>query len=96
MNQPPAKRFEVRVEEGPGHGGLYELEKTTYHHIIDTRTQEIAMTFEGEMSASLSTSNAQWEDYSYGGVSAVTITPDESAVIVKYYGGKEEIVPLPH
>ena len=95
MSQPAARRFEVKVEEGPGHGDLYELEQTIYYHVIDIHTQEIVMTFECEMSASLSKSTGQWEDFQYGGVREVTITPDEQSALVKYYGGKEETVPLP-
>ena len=95
MSQQPARRFEVKVEEGAGHGDLYELEQTFYYRVIDTRTQEVVMTFEGEMSASLSRSTAQWEDFQYGGVCGVTIAPDERSALVKYYGGQEETVPLP-
>ena len=95
MSQQASPRFIVQVKEGGGHGGLYELEETTYFYVIDTRTQEIVLTFEGEMSASLSTSTGQWDDYSFGGVRAVTITPDEQFAIVQYFGGKEERVPLP-
>ena len=95
MNQQPTQRFVVKVEEGGGHGDLYELEQTTYYHVIDTRSQEIVLTFEGELSASLSKSNGQWEDYAYSGVCEVTIAPDEQTVRVKYYSGQEETVPLP-
>ena len=95
MSQQPARRFEVQVEEGGGHGDLYELEKTTYYHVIDTRTQEIVLTFEGEKSTSLSRSTGQWDDFQYGGVREVTVALDEQSVLVKYYSGREESVPLP-
>lgn len=91
----PTNRFVVKVEEGGSRGGLYELEQMTYHHVIDTRSGKIVMTFEGEMSASLSKSNGQWDDYSYSGVRDVTIAPDERSARLKYYGGREETVPLP-
>jgi hypothetical protein len=35
-----------------------------------------------------------WEDYRLSGVREVSIAPDEQAVIVKYYDGSEETVPL--
>jgi hypothetical protein len=95
MSQQPARRFEVLVEEGASHGDLYELEQTTYYRVMDTRSQEIILTFEGEMSASLSRSNAQWEDFQYGGVCQVSIAPDERSVLVNYYGGREETVLIP-
>ena len=95
MSEQLNTRFVVKVEEGGGHGGLYELEETTYYHVIDTRTQEIVLTFESEMSASLSKSTGQWEYYLYVGVCEVTIAPDEQTVHVKYYGGREETVSLP-
>ena len=93
MSQPPATRYEVQVEEGAGHGDLYELEQTTYYRVIDTRSQSVVLTFEGELSASFS--GGQWTDYAYGGVCEVSVAPDEQAVRVKYYGGREETVPLP-
>ncbi len=95
MSQQPSPCFIVQIKKGGGHGGLYELEETTYFHVIDTRTQEVVLTFEGEMSASLSTSTGQWDDYAYGGVRAVSIAPDEQFAIVQYFGGREERVPLP-
>lgn len=95
MNGQPEKRFNVVIEEGHPHGGLYELEQTTYYHVIDTRTEEVVMTFRGEMEASLSTSTGQWDDYHFYGVSEVTITSDETAVKVQYYDGREEILALP-
>ena len=93
MDQQPTVRFEVQIEKGPPHGDLYELEQTTYFRVIDTLSQEVVLTFEAEMSASLSA--AQWSDHQYGGVCDVTIAPDEQSVRVKYYGGREEMVPLP-
>lgn len=95
MSQPPARQFIVRVEDGPDHGDLYELEKTTYHHVVDVATQKTVMTFEGRLSASLSRSTGQWEDYQYGGVCEVIIAPDAAVVVVKYYSGQEETAPLP-
>lgn len=85
----------MQVEEGHAHGGLYELEQTTYYRVVDTRSKEVAMTFQGEMSASLSTSNGTWDDYHYWGVCEVTISPDGQSVRVKYYSGREETAPLP-
>ena len=95
MNPQPTQRFEVVVEEGSGHGGLYELEQTTYYRVMDTQSQEVLLTFAGTMSASLSRTNGQWDDYNYSGVCAVTIAPDQQSVSIKYYEGREETVPLP-
>ncbi len=95
MSQQSTSRFAVQVEEGGGHGDLYELEKTTYYRVVDTRTQEVVLTFEGEMSASLSRSTGQWDDFVYSGACDVTIASDEQSVRVRYYDGREETVPLP-
>jgi len=88
-------RFEVRVEEGSPRGDLYELEQTTHHQVIDTRTQEVVLTFQGEMEASLSTTTGMWENYRFSGVREVTIAPDEGSVVVQYFDGREEKVCLP-
>ena len=88
------RRFEVVVEEGPPHGGLYELEQTTYCRVVDRQSGQVVMTFECQVEASLSTTTGMWEDYRLSGVSEVSIAPDEQAVVVKYYDGREETVPL--
>ncbi len=88
-------RFEVVVKEGSPRGGLYELEQVTYYHVVDRRSNQIVMTFRGEMEASLSTSSGLWDDYHFSGVSEVTIAPDERSIIVKHHDGREESVPLP-
>ncbi len=90
-----ADRFEVVVEEGVPHGGLYELEQTTYYKVVDRHSRQVVMTLEGQMEASLSTTTGVWEDYRLSGVYAVSIAPDGQSVIVKYCEGSEEIVPLP-
>ena len=95
MSEQGAPRFRVQVVEGAGHGDLYELEQSTYFHVVDTRTEQIVLTFEGSMSASMSRSTGQWDDYTYGGVRQVTIAPDQGSVRVMYYGEHEETVPLP-
>jgi len=95
MEERKSGRFEVVVKEGPPRGDLYELEQATYYHVVDRRSNEIIMTFRGEMEASLSTSSGLWDDYRFYGVSGVTIAPDEGSVIVKYHDGREETVSLP-
>ncbi|MCP4541419.1 MAG: hypothetical protein GY832_30180 [Chloroflexi bacterium] len=95
MSEQPKSRFEVVVKEGPPHGDLYELEQTTYYQVVDMRSKEVVMTFQGEMEASLSTSSGSWDDHHFSGVREVIIAPDEQSVIVKYYDDREEIVPLP-
>jgi hypothetical protein len=93
--EPRMGRFELLVQEGAPHGGLYELEQTTYYRVVDRRSDEVVMTFEGEMEASLSTTTGMWDDYCFSGVREVLIASDEQSVIVRYFDGREEIVPLP-
>jgi hypothetical protein len=88
-------RFELLVEVGSPHGGLYELEQTTYYRVVDRRSDEVVMTFEGEMEASLSTTTGMWDETRFSGVREVLLAPDEQSVIVQYHDGREEIVPLP-
>jgi hypothetical protein len=94
MAEEPTGRFEVVVERGSPHGDLYELEQTTYYHVVDRHSDEILMTFRGEMEASLSTDTGLWDDYRFSGVCEVTIAPDGQSVIVQNCDGREEIVPL--
>ena len=75
-------------------GGLFELEQTTYHRVVDTRTQAVVLTFRGEMEASFSATTGSWEDYHWSGVREVTVAPDEKTVIVKYYDDREETIAL--
>jgi hypothetical protein len=95
MGERPEPRFEVRVKEGPAHGGLYELEQTTWYRVVDTRTDAVVMTFQGEMEASLSTETGMWGDHRYSGVCEVALTPDGRSVHVRYHAGREETLPLP-
>jgi hypothetical protein len=90
-----ANRFRLVVEEGTPHGDLYELEQTTYYHVLDTRSGEMVMTFRGEMQASLSRDSGLWDDYSFSGVCEVAIAPDEQSVLVRHCDGRDETVPLP-
>jgi hypothetical protein len=94
MGKGQMARFEVRVEEGPPHGGLYELEQTTYYRVVDVASGEVVLAFEGEMEASLSTSTGMWDDYRFSGVREVILAPDEGSVTVRYYDGREEMVGL--
>jgi hypothetical protein len=95
MDERPETRFEVRVEEGHPHGDLFELEQTTFFRVVDTRSNEVVMTFRGEMEASLSRSTGMWDDLRYSGVREVAVAPDERSVRVMYHDGREETVPLP-
>ena len=90
-----AARFEVRVEEGAAHGGLFEYEQTTLYRVVDLRTNDVVMTFAGETTASSSTIGGQWTDHVHTGVTDVSITPDQRAVRVRYHDGWEDTVPLP-
>lgn len=95
MDDQPLPRFAVIVEQGPPHGDLYELEQTTYYYVVDRHTQEVILTFRGEMEASLGDAGL-WDNYHFSGVCEVTMAPDETAVMVKYGDGREEIVSLTH
>ena len=96
MTDPEPGRFEVREERGPPRGDLFELEQKTYYYIVDRHSDEILMTFESLMEASLSRDNAQWDDYQFTGAREVVVSPDERSVTVRYYNGLEETLPLPH
>jgi hypothetical protein len=89
------RRFRVVVEEDPPHGDLYELEQTTYYHVVDTRSGEVVVTFRGEMQASLSRTTGMWDDYRYSGAREVAIAPGEESVVVTDCDGGAELVPLP-
>lgn len=95
MEQPQETRYIVRIEEGPTRGDLFELEQATFFHIVDLFSGEVILTFRGDMEASLSRDNAQWDDYHYSGVSQVTISPDQKTARVEYFNRPEELVPLP-
>jgi len=88
------RRLTVEVEEGVPRGGLYALEQATYHKVVDSCSEEVLLTFEGRMEASLSTDTGIWEDAHYSGVYEVLIGPDERSVMVRYYDGREEVVPV--
>jgi hypothetical protein len=95
MEKQQARRFEVQVEEGAPHGGLYELEQTTYYRVVERASGEVMMTFQGEMEASLSTATGMWDDYRFSGVCEVTIADGERSVQVRYHDGREETRPIP-
>ena len=94
-SEPAPGRFQVVVQQGAPRGDLYELEQKTYHHVVDRRSDEIIMTFERLMEASLSRDTGLWDDYVFTGVDEVIIAPDGQSVIVKHHDGLEESLPLP-
>ncbi len=87
--------FVVQVEEGPPHGGLYELEQTTIHRVVDMRTGEVILAFEGVLTASLSRETGLWEEAQLSGVREVVVTDDGCVLIVRYHDGQEAQAPLP-
>jgi hypothetical protein len=89
------KIFEVRVDEGPARGGLFEYEQTTYYHVVDLRSNEVVMTFESETTARSTASGGHWTDHNHTGVAEVAVAPDQRSVRVRYHGGWEESVALP-
>ncbi|MDF1564611.1 MAG: hypothetical protein P1V51_16320 [Deltaproteobacteria bacterium] len=94
-DRPEAGRYEVRVEKGAPRGDLYELEQRTRFHVIDRRSDQVVLTFEGLMEASLSTDGGGWGDASYSGVEEVLVAPGGTSVLVRHHDGREEEVPLP-
>ena len=88
-------RYEIQIQEGPPHGGLYELEQTTYFHVVDVDTQVVVLTLRGDMEASLSPDSGPWDNYRFSGMQDITLAPDRQSVLVHYHDGHEEIVPLP-
>jgi hypothetical protein len=88
-------RHEVHVREDPPRGDLYELEQTTHFDVVDTECDEVVLTFRGEIAARLSTTSGLWDDYEFSGVYDVALAPDGHSVIVRHFGGEEEIVPIP-
>ena len=95
MIEPGPGRYEIREEKGSPRGDLFELEQKTYHHVVDRNTEEIIMTFESLMEATLSREDANWDNYEFTGVREVIISPDEESVTVRYFDGLEETLPLP-
>jgi hypothetical protein len=95
MGEQVTGRFEVIVESGPPRGDLYELEQKTYYQVVDRQSSQIILVFESLMEASLSTDSGMWDDYRFSGVREVIVAPDEKSVVLKYYDGSEEMVPLP-
>lgn len=92
MEQSRPERFIVQVVEGSPRGDLYELEQATFFHVIDTTTDQIILSFRGDMEASLSRETAQWEDAQYSGVRQVSISEDQQAVLVEHFDGTKELV----
>ena len=90
-----APHFEVRVEAGAAHGGLFEFEQTTYYHVVDLRSNVVVMTFESATTATVSTSGGRWTDHVHTGVSDISIAPDQRSVRVRYHDGWEDTVALP-
>jgi hypothetical protein len=95
MSEPAAGRFEVLEEKGSPRGDLFELEQRTYYRVVDRYSDEVVMTFEELMEASLSRDTGMWDDYVFTGASEIVIAPDMRSVTVKYHEGLEETLPLP-
>jgi hypothetical protein len=91
----PMDRFGLLVEAGAPRGDLYELEQTTYYHVVDRCSKAVVLSFREEMEASLSTTTGMWDNYRYSGVRQVLVAPDERSVTVRYHDEREETVPLP-
>jgi hypothetical protein len=94
MSEQAERRFEVVVEEGVPHGDLYELEQTTYYHVVDRQSGKTVLTFEGSLEASLSTDTGLWDGYCLSGVREVSLATDERSVVVSYHDGTEETIQI--
>lgn len=94
MQNPNPESYIVQIIEGPPRGDLYELEQATFFHVIDTASEQIILSFRGDMEASLSRETAQWENYHYSGVCKVSISEDQQAVLVEHFDGTQEFVSL--
>ena len=95
MQQPNAERYVVQIVKGSPRGDLYELEQATFFHIFDTETDQIILSFRGDMEASLSRDTAQWENTQYSGVCNASISKDQRTVLVEHYDGTVELVDIP-
>ena len=95
MIEPGPGRYEIREEKGSPRGDLFELEQKTYYHVVDRYSEEIIMTFEALMEATLSRDDASWDNYEFTGAREVIISPDEESVTIRYFDGLEETLPLP-
>ena len=89
------KRYEVRTVQGPARGDLFELEQTTYFHVVDLLEDKIILTFREDMEASLSKDNGLWTDYHYSGVCEVVISADEQTALVNYHDGNQKFFSIP-
>jgi hypothetical protein len=95
MSDPAPGRYEVVEERGSPRGDLFELEQRTYYHVVDRHTDEVILTFEALMEASLGRDTGMWDDYLFTGACEVAIGPDGRSVTVTYHNGCEETFPLP-
>ena len=95
MQQPNPQRYIAQIVERSPLRDLYELEQTTFFHLIDTTSDQIILSFRGAMEASLSRDTAQWEDTHYSGVCRVSITEDQQTFLVEHYDGTQKLVHLP-
>jgi hypothetical protein len=94
MSDPASGRYEVVEEKGSPRGDLFELEQRTYYHVVDRHTDEVILTFEELMEASLSRDTGMWDDYLFTGARGVVIASDGQSVTVTYHDGCEETFPL--
>lgn len=90
----PAARFRVTVEEGPPHGGLYELELTTTYRVIDDASGATVMSFTGDYAASFG-DDGQWGEPTLSGVVKVELDATGQAVVVHHADGRCEVLALP-
>ena len=95
MPEPASGRFQVLVEDEAPRGGLYELEQVTCYRVVDRHSNEVFMTFRGQLEASLSADTGMWDDFRSTGVRDVAITPDGLVVVAQFSDGRVEVHRLP-
>ncbi len=76
-------RYEIRVELGHAHGGLYELEQQIWHEVYDTREDRVVLRFAGELEATLSTDGDGWTDLGGTGIVDVKVERGRYAVATR-------------
>jgi hypothetical protein len=75
-------RYRLLFYETSPRGDLYELEQYRYFILVDRRTDERVMHFQGSYATSLSRTGGGWESAPWIGVWRVEFAPDERGLLV--------------
>lgn len=85
----PGKHYVIRQESDHPRGDLYELEYVTHYHVVDLICGDILITLDGFMQEHLDRDSGLWDEPEFWGAKEVLVSPDESAILVRNYDGKE-------